>query len=59
MHLSLQVTHQYVPVDADLVLSQAELQLGVKLIQHLTSLLKQFPGQENAVKPDANTPVPA
>ena len=59
MYMLLQVTHQYVPVDANLVLSQDELQLGVKLIQHLTSLLNTLLVQESAVKPAADAAVPA
>ena len=52
----LQVTHQYVPVDADLVLSQDELQLGVKLIQHLTSRLSSLPMQAEVSEPAAAPP---
>lgn len=52
----LQVTHQYVPVDADLVLSQDELQLGVKLIQHLTSRLSSLPIQAEVSEPAATPP---
>lgn len=55
-YVLLQVTHQYVPVDADLVLSQDELQLGVKLIQHLTSRLSSLLVQAEVSQPAASPP---
>lgn len=58
----LQVTHQHVPDDADMVLSQDEMQLGVKLFQHLTSLMLSLPvpdlnyGKPRSTAPDLNQP---
>ena len=43
MHGVLQVAHQHVPQDANLVLSQDELKLGERLILHLRTVHSSLP----------------
>ena len=44
----LQVAHQHVPQDANLVLSQDELKLGERLILHLRSVHSRLPESSTA-----------